>query len=117
MSGRGYVLTDDRGSFGQRFIDETHLTGDYVVHTTQDVEPILKAAERMRDDPVSRELKLAGYIPDIFMDTIMREARKYAKRLDGTIDGAAQEEFTSLAVREFLNNSENAKFRVWRGRL
>ena len=119
MSGARRQLAADRGAFWQDWIDESHLTGEYIVHTQQDCSVILDQARLMRDlhDTPGKELRLAGYVPDIFMDDILRKGRSLCRDAKGLVNGKQLDEYITREIKRFLNDPENKAFRVWEGRL
>lgn len=119
MSGAKRPLPANRGAFWQDFIDETHLSGDYVVHTQQDCSLIVDHARLMRDlhDEPGKEMRLAGYVPDIFLDDILRKGRSICRDAKGNVNGKWLDEYVSKEIKRFLNDPENKAFRVWEGRL
>jgi hypothetical protein len=112
-----FSLTTDRPGYFQTFKSERHLTGDYVVETLQNCEPIVEAARVLSDMNPGKEFRHVGFIPDIFMDDILRRARVRARQHNGRIDGAQLQDEIKALCRAFLNNPDNARFRTWPGKL
>lgn len=75
--------------------------GDLIVETVQDCEAILEYVKTERDLPVGKEWRKVACIPMIFIDKAARE---------GWINDKAK-------WHRFLNDPDNAAFRVWRGNI
>lgn len=105
MLHQGEVLT-------QVTIDPT--TQDLIVHSTQDVEPILewnKEAAQVANDfwgPKSTN-KLAARVPLVVLEQWAKE-RGISYRMLMSREGDA-------ILKQYLNDPENRSFRIWQGHL
>ena len=75
--------------------------GTVTVETREDCTALVEHAKAMRDEPVGKDMKLAAYIPEYVMDQAFKE-------------GWAND---MKAWKKWLNDPDNAAFRVWPGRM
>ena len=75
--------------------------GRTFVETRQDVEPIVAAARIVADLPPGRDFRHAAYIPDVVLERAFREGWFHDR----------------AAWKRWANDSANADFRTWKGRL
>lgn len=72
-----------------------------VITTTQDLDPVFKQVELLKEKPMDPEFKPVAVIPDVIVEKMMR---------DGSWNDPA-------AIKRWLNDPQNDCFRVWRGRV
>lgn len=100
-------ILSDRGSVLKTIHTDAHDSGRMVEVMTQDVDPILAHAARMREVRGTKTadfiegMVVAGYIPDVVVERMMR---------DGSFNDEA-------ALKRWLNDPANEGFRVWKGRV
>lgn len=75
--------------------------GDLIIETVQDCQPILDYVKRERDAPVGKEWRKVASVPMCFFDKAAKE---------GWLHDRAK-------WHRFLNDPDNAGFRVWRGNI
>lgn len=75
--------------------------GIIAVETRQDVSNIVDLAKAARDIPPDREFRLTAFVPDAVMDKAYNEGWFHDAK----------------AWKKWLNNPDNAAFRVWEGRV
>jgi hypothetical protein len=71
------------------------------VETQQDVTPILKAAEMMREQTPGKDMRHAAFIPKTVLDQAFIEGWFHDKK----------------KWKEWANDPANAQYRTWAGRL
>jgi hypothetical protein len=82
--------------------DDRDPFGDFAIETIEDVEPLLESVKVLREDHKSRgDMKHVARIPVTIYEKAIRE-------------GWANDQ---AAWARFLNDPDNAAFRVWTGRL
>lgn len=74
---------------------------DLIIHAEQDCSVILDHVKQERDRPVGKEWRKVACVPMIFIDKAIREGWNND-----------QDKW-----RAFLNDPDNAGFRVWNGRI
>lgn len=100
-------ILDHRGSILKTIHRDAHDPDRMVEVMTEDIDPILRQAEKqrqMRGENMNGHIDgmvLAGYIPAAVAEKMMR---------DGSFDDEA-------ATKRWLNDPQNACFRVWKGRV
>lgn len=96
------TLLDHRGSVIKTLHTDAHDEGRMVEVMHQDLTPIIEQAKFDRENHVqSNDMKLVGYIPAAVVEQMMRE---------GSFNDEA-------ALKRWLNDPQNACFRVWGGRV
>lgn len=75
--------------------------GDLIMETQQDCTDILEAVKVMRDRPVGKTWRLVAEVPDVFIAQSVREGWLHDKK----------------KWHKWLNDPDNAGFRVWKGRI
>lgn len=82
-------------------IDETHLTGQTLVHEIEDCEPYIEQALLLSDRELDKELRHAAVVPHFVYARAIRE-------------GWAND---PKAWKRWANDPDNALFRTWPGTL
>lgn len=85
----------------ETFIDETHLTGEVVVHEVEDCEPYVAQAKALSEQTPGREMRHAAVVPHFVYARAIRE-------------GWAND---PAAWKRWANDPDNALFRSWKGQL
>jgi hypothetical protein len=93
------LLTQDEGERRRVIIHKED--GVSRVETRQDVTPILKAAEMMRDQTPGKDMRHAAFIPKTVLDQAFIEGWFHDKK----------------AWKRWANDPANACYRTWQGRL
>lgn len=100
-------ILDVRGNIIKTIHRDAHDPGRSVEVMTEDIDPYLRLAERqrqMRGETMAGHeegMVLAGYIPRAVAERMMR-------------DGSFADE---AATKRWLNDPQNACFRVWKGKV
>ena len=98
---RAFVYADANG-VQRTLIADNERPDQFVVKTSQDVEPILDSVARDRETMAHNGVnKLAARIPTIIYEDLIQR-------------GVADDED---AFKAWLNSPEAEPFRIWRGRL
>jgi len=88
-----------------RITEIAHLDGDDLhIETIEDCEPLVREASRLADviaDSPPKDFRLAVVVPHYVMDRAYREGWFHDKE----------------AWKRWMNDGENARFRVWKGRM
>jgi len=88
-----------------RITEVAHLDGDDLhIETIEDCEPLVRQAKAMADiidDNPPKHYRPAAVIPNHVMDRAYREGWLHDK----------------AAWKRWMNDSENSKFRIWKGRM
>lgn len=94
-------LIDAFANRAEVMVDESHLTGEIVVHEIENCEPYVAYARRLSDQAPGREFRHAAVIPHF----------AYAKALR---EGWAND---PKAWKRWANDPDNKLFRTWPGTL
>jgi hypothetical protein len=96
------AILDHRGTVLKTIFVDDNDHDRMVELTEQDIEPILEAVKRKRETHVQdSEMKLAAVIPAAVVEQMMR-------------DGSWGDE---AALKRWMNDPQNACFRVWSGKV
>lgn len=99
-------ILDHRGAVLKKIVTDNH-TNSMIEVTEEDVSGILRQAAMQREirgetmEHCEDGMVLAGYIPEAVWERMAR-------------DGATGDE---AAIKRWLNDPQNACFRVWKGRV
>jgi len=100
-------ILDQRGAVLKTLHTDPHDSGRMVEVTTENLDGLLALAERQRQvrgetmAGHTEGMVLAGYIPEVVWERMAR-------------DGATNDE---AAIKRWLNDPQNACFRVWKGKV
>jgi hypothetical protein len=100
-------ILDHRGGVLKTLHTDPHAEGRMVEVMTQDVDPVLAHAAKLRELRGTRTqdfldgMVVAGFIPDVVVERMMR---------DGSFNDEA-------ALKRWLNDPANEGFRVWKGKV
>jgi hypothetical protein len=94
-------LYEVRDGVVRETIFDDDVPGRLVVHTQQDLDPILEGIARDRETMAHGETKLAARLPLFVYEDLMQRG------ILGDED----------AFKKWLNSSEAAPWRVWRGQI
>lgn len=75
--------------------------GVVAIETRQDCSHLVELARVASDIPPDREFRLVGYVPDAVMDAAFNEGWFHDKK----------------KWKQWLNDPDNAAFRVWKGKV
>lgn len=94
-------VLDTSANRTETLIDETHLTGEMVVHEIEDCAPYVAQARALSDQTPGREMRHAAVVPHFVYARAIRE-------------GWAND---PAAWKRWANDPDNALFRSWKGKL
>lgn len=95
------ALLDHFGYKAEVFHADPYNPDNFIIETVQDVDPILKAASILADEPPGKDFRHAAFIPDYIMDQAFKEGWFNDRK----------------KWKDWANDPNNKRFRTWQGRL